>query len=76
MFQSPLISRVVIIVRDLLFFVLFRRRDDGKSVLGVGLLDTRKSKPLAGTTGVTHPLAIEPPNGFQRLKQFPLATKQ
>jgi hypothetical protein len=58
--------------------VLFfeRRQRDGKSVLGVVLLDNRKSKPLAGTAGVTHPLAIAPPNDFQRPKQFPLAAKQ
>jgi hypothetical protein len=59
-----------------LFLFLNRRQFDGKSVLGVGLLDNRKSKPLAGTAGVTHPLAIAPPNDFQRLKQFPLAANQ
>src|SRR5450759_265742 len=33
MFQSPLISRVVIMVFDLLLFVLIRRQRDGKSVV-------------------------------------------
>jgi hypothetical protein len=59
-----------------LSLVFVHRQRDGKSVLGVGLLDNRKSKSLAGTAGVTHPLAIAPPNGFQRLKQLPLAAKQ
>jgi hypothetical protein len=35
MFQSPLISSFVIIVRDLLFFVLIRRQRDGKSALAI-----------------------------------------
>jgi len=58
------------------FFVFVRRQRDGKSVLGVGLLDNRKSNLMADTVGVTLPLAIAPPNDFQRPKQFPLATKQ
>jgi hypothetical protein len=58
--------------------VLFfkRRQHDGKNVLGGSLLDNHKSKLLVGTAGVTHPLAIAPPNDFQRVKQFTLATKQ
>jgi hypothetical protein len=59
-----------------LFFVFVHRQRDGKSVLGVGLLDNRKSKPLADTVGVTVPLATAPLNNFQRPKQFPLAAKQ
>jgi hypothetical protein len=59
-----------------LFLFLKRRQHDSKSFLGVGLVDNRKSKPLGGTAGITHPLAIAPPNDFQRPKQFPLATKQ
>jgi hypothetical protein len=57
-------------------FVFVRRQRDGKSVLGVGLLDNRKSNLMADTVDVTRPLAIVPPNGFQRLKQFSLAAKQ
>jgi hypothetical protein len=59
-----------------MYFVFVHRQCDGKSVLGVGLLDNRKSKPLAGTAGITLPSAIAPPNDFQRPKQFPLAAKQ
>src|ERR1022692_3160871 len=76
MFQSPLTSSVFIIRFLVLFLFLNRRQCDGKSVLGVGLSDNRKSKPLAGIADVTHPLAIAPPNDFQRPKQFPLAAKQ
>ena len=57
-------------------FVFVHRQRDGKSVLGVGLLDNRKSKPLADTAGITLPLAIAQPNDLQRPKQFPLAAKQ
>jgi hypothetical protein len=59
-----------------LYFVFVHRQRDGKSVLGVGLLDNRKSNLMADTVGVTQPLAIAPPNDFQRLKQFSLAAKQ
>jgi hypothetical protein len=52
-----------------LFLFLNRRQHDSKSVLGVGLLDNRKPKPLAGIAGITHPLAIAPPNDVPRLKQ-------
>jgi hypothetical protein len=76
MFQSPLISSLFIILCFVLFFVFVHRQRDGKSVLGVGLLDNRKSKPLADTVGVTVPLATAPLNNFQRPKQFPLAAKQ
>jgi hypothetical protein len=57
-------------------FVFVRRQRDGKSVLGVGLLDNRESNPMADTAGLIYPLAIAPPNDFQRLKQLPLAAKQ
>jgi hypothetical protein len=39
-----------------------RRQHDGKSIPGVGLLDNRKSNPMADTVGVIHPFAIAPPN--------------
>src|ERR1039457_1672941 len=77
MFQSPLTSSVFIIICFVFcLFVFVRRQRDGKSVFGLDLLDNRKSKLLAGTAGVTHPSGIARPNVFQRLKEFPLATKQ
>jgi hypothetical protein len=59
-----------------LYFVFVHRQCDDKSVLGVGPLDNRKSKPLAGSAGITLPSSIAPPSDFPRPKQFPLAAKQ
>src|ERR1035438_6108214 len=47
MFQSPLISSVVIIVRALLFCFLIRRQRDGKSVPVARLLRLPVSPPPA-----------------------------